>query len=944
MGTDDEEEEEEDPTVEADVSVTEVNPARTYATAVTEPGKGDNNFFGIKASGIPIPIFRNEAATGRWRKMFSNAETMSCISIFRGFLTDAETKYFMELLSDPVMVATLQQLVREGGPLTPRHSGWFGFDTDENGVRCTCTYDYSGLSYNVNEPPPMLVELNTRINEELKSCSDGPSLSKPSNAMNVNYYMHGKHSLGYHGDREDLMKTTDDSTLVASLSLGATRSFHLKERKKNGQVVLKARLKDGDLMTMEGKIQKYYNHAIPRTFASVGARVNITCRWICHREGCPCYKAPEAPAQDPAGSSGGDPMQIDPTPLVAQVKREEGTPTEQVPAEADASIPPLPNTAEANVLAQIGKEGEKGDSKEGTMEQRVVKQAILDDNHGKITEGELSLDVRGLRELKPSDFEDDEKTNEGVVTCNIIHSALMYDLSNSFEEDEAAELLETRGRKILEEGYRFGRSSVDELFRIIGYDVGTSVGFRQGENNRMHSLENRRRQAQGALSDFNVFHGTQLQCLISAREEHVSPDKRHNTQILRILDSPKVVKGTIIDDAVKTLTVMRGYTEESFNVAWDRESERHPANVDRKTACEALKEKGFVPWEDFVRCWNTYNVLTIKMSMTLFSAIQYHDHAGMFHCIVETEDGDPVNPASIADLAKQNTQFVVMAVFCRGTKSDVFPDSSLASGLDSTGFRLTKEELIDLKYLFIGVKSGEVREIYERGYIVGDSERSGDWVNTVPCPIGNAFQVPAGIRNLDLVDETIVLDAELLALDGYPAWLIVLNGAITFVHPIRFKYIVAIYNIRTGLQRYLRSFKAVALDQDYPLFEMKGGITRVGRPDDMEGFLRDNGANWNLLTSQYVHTFLEDPDPSSWYMYMEMPKAPCLYCNFGLYFQTFLCPRCDGDIAIPEHFVLQRDETPTNTGREYTQSIMGYDMTCVPDWGVHSNGLDCWFP
>jgi len=43
---------------------------------------------------------------------------------------------------------------------------------------------------------------------------------------------------------------------------------------------MKLQLRDGDLCTMEGMFQKYYDHRVPREDKKVGPRINITWRWL----------------------------------------------------------------------------------------------------------------------------------------------------------------------------------------------------------------------------------------------------------------------------------------------------------------------------------------------------------------------------------------------------------------------------------------------------------------------------------------------------------------------------------------------------------------------------------------------------------------------------------------------------------------------------------------
>ena len=50
------------------------------------------------------------------------------------------------------------------------------------------------------------------------------------NSVNINYYPSGRAALGWHADDEDLFPDENGNTVIASLSLGTTRCFELKEK------------------------------------------------------------------------------------------------------------------------------------------------------------------------------------------------------------------------------------------------------------------------------------------------------------------------------------------------------------------------------------------------------------------------------------------------------------------------------------------------------------------------------------------------------------------------------------------------------------------------------------------------------------------------------------------------------------------------------------------
>ncbi len=89
----------------------------------------------------------------------------------------------------------------------------------------------------------------------------------------LNYYRDGRDSVAFHRDHE--LRHLDD-TLIAIVTLGATRPFHL--RPLGGGRSLDLRPGSGDLLVMGGRCQTAWEHAVPKT-ASAGPRISATLRW-----------------------------------------------------------------------------------------------------------------------------------------------------------------------------------------------------------------------------------------------------------------------------------------------------------------------------------------------------------------------------------------------------------------------------------------------------------------------------------------------------------------------------------------------------------------------------------------------------------------------------------------------------------------------------------------
>ncbi len=92
----------------------------------------------------------------------------------------------------------------------------------------------------------------------------------------LNLYRDGRDSNGWHADDE---KELGVNPVIASLTLGQERFFHLKHR-KNKTLKQKILLEHGSLLVMSGETQSHWLHQIPKTTRPIGERINLTFRVI----------------------------------------------------------------------------------------------------------------------------------------------------------------------------------------------------------------------------------------------------------------------------------------------------------------------------------------------------------------------------------------------------------------------------------------------------------------------------------------------------------------------------------------------------------------------------------------------------------------------------------------------------------------------------------------
>ncbi len=122
----------------------------------------------------------------------------------------------------------------------------------------------------VQDPPhPQLARLRRRLNDIY-----GGELGEPFTTVGLCCYRNGSDSVAWHGDT--IGRGSSEDTMVAIVSLGATRTFAM--RRRGGGPSLRLPLAHGDLLVMGGSCQRTWEHSVPKTSAFAGPRVSIQFR------------------------------------------------------------------------------------------------------------------------------------------------------------------------------------------------------------------------------------------------------------------------------------------------------------------------------------------------------------------------------------------------------------------------------------------------------------------------------------------------------------------------------------------------------------------------------------------------------------------------------------------------------------------------------------------
>ncbi|MCT0212426.1 MULTISPECIES: alpha-ketoglutarate-dependent dioxygenase AlkB [unclassified Synechococcus] len=133
-----------------------------------------------------------------------------------------------------------------------------------------CSYTYSGVRNPIEVWSPLLQHLRERV-----ECAVGWGF----NSLLLNRYRDGRDKLDWHADDE---RELDPEAPIASLSLGAERSFRLRPRDPEAitEAPLSVELGHGDLLVMDPPTQRLWLHQVPKRLRVQRERINLTFRSI----------------------------------------------------------------------------------------------------------------------------------------------------------------------------------------------------------------------------------------------------------------------------------------------------------------------------------------------------------------------------------------------------------------------------------------------------------------------------------------------------------------------------------------------------------------------------------------------------------------------------------------------------------------------------------------
>lgn len=173
------------------------------------------------------------------------------------FVADHDAALRALLVELPLAQETIRMIGRD--VLVPRLVAFCG----EPGLR----YRYSGRDHDAAPWSPTLRAIRDQLLESIGTRFD---------TVLCNLYRSGNDAMGRHADDEPELGPSCDDIRIASVSLGAKRTFRLRPRA--GGDAIDYLLGEGDLLVMGGTTQTHWLHEAPRTKSQVGPRLNLTFR------------------------------------------------------------------------------------------------------------------------------------------------------------------------------------------------------------------------------------------------------------------------------------------------------------------------------------------------------------------------------------------------------------------------------------------------------------------------------------------------------------------------------------------------------------------------------------------------------------------------------------------------------------------------------------------
>jgi alkylated DNA repair dioxygenase AlkB len=186
-------------------------------------------------------------------------QVQTTLDYYRHVLSDHEAATFLQHLMNELQWQQESILIFGKEVLSPRLQCFYG----DHAV----SYRYSGKTFHAQQWPELLLVLKRKIES---------ITHKRFNGVLCNLYRTGQDSMGWHSDDE---KELGETPVIASFSLGETRTFAIR-RKKATKQLFRLPLEHNSLLVMSEHCQKLYQHSVSKTKSSINPRINLTFRYF----------------------------------------------------------------------------------------------------------------------------------------------------------------------------------------------------------------------------------------------------------------------------------------------------------------------------------------------------------------------------------------------------------------------------------------------------------------------------------------------------------------------------------------------------------------------------------------------------------------------------------------------------------------------------------------
>ncbi len=177
---------------------------------------------------------------------------------YPNFFSKTESDLFFQKLKSEILWKQESMNMYGKQVMFPRLTAWYG-DNDK-------PYSFSGITLNPYSWTKELLEIKNKIE---------PIAKTQFNSVLLNQYRNGNDSISWHTDAEKELGT---NPIIGSVNFGATRKFQLRHIETKEKIEIE--LTHGSLLIMQGELQHFWQHQVPKTAQKVNERINLTFREI----------------------------------------------------------------------------------------------------------------------------------------------------------------------------------------------------------------------------------------------------------------------------------------------------------------------------------------------------------------------------------------------------------------------------------------------------------------------------------------------------------------------------------------------------------------------------------------------------------------------------------------------------------------------------------------